>query len=118
MSMEGESARRPPDDRGRPDLQPGASSPARFGEVRFASRRDTPPLQAADLLAYESYKHVVNAFSGFRRPQRRSLARLKSRIVYAEPLPTGLLEKLGVEMESYCNFLNAIGIPRSRIDTL
>jgi hypothetical protein len=90
----------------------------RFGDVRFASRRDMPPLQAADLLAYESYKHVVNAFAGFPRPRRKSLARLKSRIVYSEALPADLLEKLGVEIEGYYGFLHALGIPRSRINTL
>src|SRR5207247_9358274 len=57
----------------------------RFGEVRFASRRDTPQLQAADILAYESYKHVVNAFSGFPRSQRKSFAPRKSRIAYSQP---------------------------------
>ncbi len=90
----------------------------RFGGIHFASRRDTPALQAADLLAYESYKHVVNAFADFPRPQRKSLARLTSRIVYSEPLPAALLERLGVEIDSYYEFLNAVGIPRSRIDTL
>jgi hypothetical protein len=90
----------------------------RFGDVRFASRRDTPPLQAADLLAYECYKHVVNASAGFRRPKRKSLVRIESRIAHSEPLPAKLLEKLGEEIESYYHFLNAMGIPRSRIDTL
>src|SRR6266478_4794156 len=36
----------------------------RFGELRFASRRNTPALQAADLLAYECYKHVTNVLTG------------------------------------------------------
>lgn len=90
----------------------------RLGDVRFASRRDTPPLQAADLLAYECYKHVVNVSAGFPRPQRKSLARLKSRIVYSEPLPPELLERVGVDLEKYYNLLNALGNPRSRLETL
>lgn len=90
----------------------------RFGEIRFASRRAEPGLQAADLLAYECYKHVVNVFARFPRPQRKSLARLKSRIVYSEALPAELLEKLGVEIERYYDLLNALGISRSRFDTL
>ena len=90
----------------------------RLGDVRFASRRDTPPLQAADLLAYECYKHVVNFSAGSPRPQRKSLARLKSRIVYSELLPTELLERLGVDLERYYNLLAALGIPRARIETL
>jgi hypothetical protein len=90
----------------------------RFGTLQFASRRDSAALQAADLLAYECYKHTANAPTGFPRSQRKSLARLKSRIVHCEPLPAELLERVGIELDLYYKSLEAIGIPKSRIDTL
>ncbi len=90
----------------------------RFGTLQFASRRDRPALQAADLLAYECYKHTVNALYGFPRAQRKSLARLTSRIVYAEPFPAELLERFGCELDRYYEALEARGIPKSRLDTL
>jgi hypothetical protein len=90
----------------------------RFGTLRFASRRKNAALQAADLLAYECYKHTANALAGFPRPERKSLSKLKSRIVHCQPLPGELLERVGVELDLYYEALGALGIPRSRIDTL
>lgn len=90
----------------------------RFGDVRFAWRRETPALQAADLLVYECFKHMINARAGFPRPPRKSLARLQSRIVHAAPLPGELLKRVGREMIAYYDFLASLGIRRERINTL
>lgn len=90
----------------------------RLGDLRFASRRNAPALQAADLLAYECYKHTANALAGFPRLQRKSLARLKSRIVHCEPMPAELLERVGLELDRYYGNLEVHGIPKSRINTL
>lgn len=98
-----------------PDL---AEYQHRFGELRFASRRNTPGLQAADLLAYECFKHTVNALNGFPRPERKSLAKLRSRIVHSAPMPPELLEQVGQELDRYYEMLESLGIPRTRINTL
>lgn len=90
----------------------------RFGSLRFASRRASAALQAADLLAYECYKHTANALTGFPRSQRKSVLRLAPRLARCDPFPAELLRKLGVELDLYYNALEAFGIPKSRIDTL
>lgn len=45
--------------------------------ITHASRVDFVPLQAADILAYESYKALVNRCDGSGRPQRKLLTRLR-----------------------------------------
>lgn len=90
----------------------------RFGELSFSSRRQTPQLQAADLLAYECFKHLLNALDGFPRPKRKSLARLETRIVYSSPMPRELLRRLGIQLDLYYAALAAMGIPKAKIDTL
>jgi hypothetical protein len=90
----------------------------RFGNLSIASRLDVPLLQAADLLACECYKHVTNELVGSPRPERKSLARLRARIVHSALLPAAFLEKLGFELDQYHALLDAAGVPRSRIKTL
>jgi hypothetical protein len=48
----------------------------RLEEPIFRSNRLTPPLQAADLLAYNTQKHLVNLRFEPERPMRRALERL------------------------------------------
>jgi hypothetical protein len=91
------------------DLPDLAQFHHRFGDVRFAARCDTPALQAADLLAYECYKHVTNVRAGYPRPERKSPTRLKSRIVHSAPLPGELLKRVGDQMTMYYTLLEAAG---------
>lgn len=53
----------------------------RLGGVHFESKDDRTPLQAADLLAYELRKFTDDKRSGSGRAMRRSLERLRKRVV-------------------------------------
>src|SRR5215471_17416642 len=57
----------------------------RFGELRFASRREQPGLQAADLLAYECYKHVVNVYDLLGSSGNRSRASKAAPLAFGRP---------------------------------
>lgn len=48
----------------------------RLHNVTYASMRDLLPLQAADLIAYETYKYCTHHFTGSKRPLRASYRRL------------------------------------------
>src|SRR5208282_2655323 len=50
--------------------------------IRFASKRDLRPLQAADILAYETWKHLKNTLAGSPRQRRESLNVLLSHNIY------------------------------------
>jgi hypothetical protein len=50
----------------------------KMSAVTFASRRGLPPLQAADLHAYEVYKYFSDQLAGTGRPTRRSFRELLS----------------------------------------
>jgi len=47
-----------------------------LGGITFESKRDFVPLQAADMLAYEGYKDMVNIVEGSPRPRRKLLTNL------------------------------------------
>ena len=44
--------------------------------ITFENKRDFVPLQAADMLAYEAYKDMVNRLDGSTRPRRKLLSNL------------------------------------------
>ncbi len=48
----------------------------RMGALRLGDRRLSPPLQAADLHAYEVYKYFADQLAGSSRPIRRSFSRI------------------------------------------
>jgi hypothetical protein len=99
-----------------PDLEPYRG---RFGKARFSSRADSIGLQAADMLVYECYKHQENVASGFIRPQRKSLDRLKARVCPSQQLPRELLERVGKELEQLQAVREILGVkPRPFTDLL
>jgi hypothetical protein len=55
---------------------------AKIVEVRFGAKIEHAGLQAADMMAYETYKHILKEYEGRmlpiddRRPDRRSLINL------------------------------------------
>jgi hypothetical protein len=60
-------------------ITPHLSYSARLGGCGFLDRRKVKPLQAADLLAYESFRHMSDAILGG-RPQRWQASRLAERL--------------------------------------
>ncbi len=58
-----------------------------IGGITFNSKVDSVPLQAADFIAYETFKLVDNTFGKTPRPPRKSLGKLnpqKLRIFYLD----------------------------------
>jgi hypothetical protein len=53
----------------------------RLGSLRFASKRDAIPLQAADLLAYELRKRLDHKLFDPARAERRSMGRVRRRLI-------------------------------------
>ncbi len=53
----------------------------RLGSLRFASKRDAIPLQAADLMAYELRKALDHKLFDPTRGERKSMARLRRRLI-------------------------------------
>ncbi len=47
-----------------------------YGTIKKGDKSSMPPLQAADFLAYETYKYVLNLMAGQPRPIRKSFERL------------------------------------------
>ena len=66
----------------------------RLGDIRFESPRRFPPLQAADLLAYETRRKYIDSKDASKTAFRRSLIRLESggRITYCNPHTPETLE--------------------------
>jgi len=52
----------------------------RFGTLHFADKRSLVPLQAADILAYEVWKHVPKRLGANPRPTRKPILSLLSRV--------------------------------------
>lgn len=48
----------------------------RLGSLAFGSKRDLLPLQAADILAYETWKEVSNTLAGRPRKSRWPMSKL------------------------------------------
>jgi hypothetical protein len=74
---------------------------ARIGDASFAAKNTTTALQAADLLAYECFKHLDNVWFNAEIPQRRSLARLKERIAFSAPLEEPVLNRIVIEAQAF-----------------
>lgn len=66
---------------------------SRLGSLTFDESRLRPPLQAADLLAYEIQKERKRRTSASDRPERISLGRLRSRLLASRYWDRASLEK-------------------------
>jgi hypothetical protein len=66
---------------------------SRLGSLTFDESRSRPPLQAADLLAYEIQKERKRRTSASDRPERISLGRLRSRLLASRYWDRASLEK-------------------------
>lgn len=55
-----------------------------YGTVRVGDKSSMPPLQAADFLAYETYKYILNSLEGQPRLPRKSFDRLLKSKKYIE----------------------------------
>jgi hypothetical protein len=66
---------------------------SRLGSLSFDESRSRPPLQAADLLAYEIQKERKRRRSESHRPERISLGRLRSRLLASRYWDRASLER-------------------------
>jgi hypothetical protein len=73
----------------------------RIGDAAFAPKKSSRALQAADLLAYECFKYLDNLWFNPQIPERKSLARLKKRIVYSSPLEEPVLARIVLEVQAF-----------------
>lgn len=72
----------------------------RAGEIAFNSKRDFVPLQAADILAFECYKHLKNKLEATGRGTRWPISQLGRRplkIRYFDSQTLNLLSRAGNE---------------------
>lgn len=88
----------------------------RLGPIALASPKRLPPLQAADLLAYESRRKAIDLNT--RRSPRRSLVRLESgkRITYCTPHDLKELEPAFVEVGADKEFQEKLAMRRQEIE--
>lgn len=66
---------------------------SRLGSLTFEESRSRPPLQAADLLAYEVQKERKRRTTASDRPERISLGRLRSRLLVSRYWDRASLER-------------------------
>ncbi len=71
-----------------------------FGTLTFADRRKFVPLQAADLIAYETYKAAHHAVHDTTRPLRKSVRNVaRSRRLFVRDWDENILRALRKKME-------------------
>jgi len=80
----------------------------RLGGATFVAKNNSHALQAADMIAYESFKHLDNSLFNPQIKERRSMARLKEKVVRAYPLHRDILEKLASEMRGLDGVLRSM----------
>jgi DNA-directed RNA polymerase subunit RPC12/RpoP len=81
----------------------------RFGALVSKAKDEAVPLQAADILAYETYKHILDLNTGEQRGQRKTLIHL------VQPLYPGAPPRVNMKWSGRQNFEEVVGRSRREL---